>query len=82
MICNGARVSAAVVGETEIIMLFIVTVAEAVLVGSALLATVTVQVSLILGAVYKPPAVIEPQPLAGLTDQVTAVFVVPLPITA
>lgn len=76
------------VGAMETITGFIVKVAEEDTVGSALLVAVTVQVVATAtedGAVYITelglPEVAsgetEPQPLAGLTDQVTAVFIVP-----
>ena len=56
-----------------------VTLAVAVLLVSATLVAVTVTVCglpSVAGAVYRPP--LEIVPIAGLTDQVTAVFVVPV----
>ena len=56
-----------------------VTLAVAVLLVSATLVAVTVTVCGLLsvaGAAYRPP--LEIVPTAGLTDQVTAVFVVPV----
>jgi len=56
-----------------------VTLAVALLLASAALAAVTVTVcglASVAGAAYKPP--LEMVPTAGLTDQVTVVFVVPV----
>jgi hypothetical protein len=56
-----------------------VTLAVAILLASAALVAVTVTVCglpSVAGAVYSPP--LEIVPTAGLTDHVTAVFVVPI----
>mgnify|MGYP000947246153 CR=1 FL=1 len=58
-----------------------VTVADAVLVVSALLLTVTVKVPPLDGAVYLPEVLTLPLPVPA-TAQVTAVFVVPVTVAA
>lgn len=64
----------AVVGEIVMVTGFTVTVADAVFVLSTMLFAVTVQVVTTVtedGAVYEPILETVPQPVAGLTDQVT-----------
>ena len=59
-----------------------VTVAVAILVGSATLAAWIVAdvVVMVAGAVYSPLLEIDPAPVAGITDQVTAMLTAPVTV--